>query len=63
MNVLTTILGNLRNGPPREGGGLARLFRLRIGAKLELSFLLVIILISVILSLVGTWVIGDRFVE
>ena len=63
MNTLTAILGMLRNGPPREGGGLARLFRLRIGAKLELSFLLVIVLISLILSLVGTWVIGDRFVE
>ena len=63
MKILSTILGDLRNGPPREGGGLARLFRLRIGAKLELSFLLIIILISMILSLVGTWVIGDRFVE
>jgi two-component system NtrC family sensor kinase len=60
---VTTILGNLRNRLSREGGGLARLFRLRIGAKLELSFLLIIILISLILSLVGTWVIGDRFVE
>ena len=57
------ILGGLREGPPRERGGLTRLFRLRIGAKLELSFLLIIVLISVILSLVGTWVIGDRFVE
>jgi two-component system, NtrC family, sensor kinase len=37
--------------------------RLRIGAKLELSFLVIIILISVILSVLGTWVIGDRFVE
>ncbi|TFG86433.1 MAG: HAMP domain-containing protein, partial [Gemmatimonadales bacterium] len=63
MNILTTILDSLRNRPPREGGGLARLFHLRIGAKLELSFLLIIILISLILSLVGTWVIGDRFVE
>jgi two-component system NtrC family sensor kinase len=63
VNILTAILGLLRSGPPREGGGLARLFRLRLGAKLELSFLLIIILISVILSLVGTWVIGDRFVE
>ena len=63
MNLLTAIPGNLRNRLSREGGGLARLFRLRIGAKLELSFLLIIILISLILSLVGTWVIGDRFVE
>jgi two-component system NtrC family sensor kinase len=63
VNLLTTILGRLRNGTSREDGGLARLFRLRIGAKLELSFLLIIILISLILSLVGTWVIGDRFVE
>jgi two-component system, NtrC family, sensor kinase len=37
--------------------------RLRIGAKLELSFLLIIIVISVILSVLGTWFIGDRFVE
>ena len=63
VNAPTSILRDLRHGPPRDGGGLARLFRLRIGAKLELSFLLIIILISVILSLVGTWVIGDRFVE
>ena len=57
------ILDRVRNGPPSSGGGLARLFRLRLGAKLELSFLLIIIVISLILSLVGTWVIGDRFVE
>jgi two-component system NtrC family sensor kinase len=63
VNILTAILGKLRNGSSREDGGLERLFRLRIGAKLELSFLLIILLISLILSLVGTWVIGDRFVE
>jgi two-component system, NtrC family, sensor kinase len=57
------ILDRARIGPPPSGGGLARLFRLRLGAKLELSFLLIIIVISLILSLVGTWVIGDRFVE
>ncbi len=37
--------------------------RLRLGAKLELSFLLIIIVISVLLSVIGTWLIGDRFVE
>ena len=54
-----------RTGPGRvpPGGGLTRLFRLRLGAKLELSFLLIIIVISLILSLVGSWLIGDRFVE
>jgi two-component system NtrC family sensor kinase len=57
------ILDRTRNGPPSPGGGLARLFHLRLGAKLELSFLLIIIVISLILSLVGTWLIGDRFVE
>jgi two-component system, NtrC family, sensor kinase len=55
------ILDRARNGPPSSGGGLARLFHLRIGAKLELSFLLIILVISLILSLVGTWVIGGRF--
>ncbi len=63
MNLLKAILERLRHGPPAGAGGLGRLLRLRIGAKLELSFLLIIILISLILSLVGTWVIGDRFVE
>jgi len=63
VSVKTTIPAGLREGPPLEGGGRARLARLRIGAKLELSFLLVIVLISLILSLVGTWVIGDRLVE
>ncbi len=63
MNLLLAILDRLRNGPPAGAGGLGRLLRLRIGAKLELSFLLIILLISLILSLVGTWVIGDRFVE
>ena len=72
MKEPTPILDRLRNGPPdparirglgAHGGGLARLFHLRLGAKLELSFLLIIIVISLILSLVGTWLIGDRFVE
>jgi len=57
------ILDRARNGPPPPGGGLARLFHLRLGAKLELSFLLIIVVISLILSFVGTWLIGDRFVE
>ena len=63
MSPPSPILDRTRNGPPSTGGGLARLFRLRLGAKLELSFLLIIVVISLILSLVGTWLIGDRFVE
>ena len=63
MTPPSPILDRVRNGPPSSGGGLARLFRLRLGAKLELSFLLIIIVISLILSLVGTWVIGGRFEE
>ena len=63
MNLLRAILDRLRHGPPAGAGGLGRLVRLGLGAKLELSFLLIIIVISLILSLVGTWLIGDRFVE
>ncbi len=63
MTPPSPILDRTRNGPPPSGGGLGRLFRLRLGARLELSFLLIIIVISLMLSLVGTWLIGDRFVE
>ena len=63
MNAPSPILDRSRQGPPPSGGGPGRSFHLRLGAKLELSFLLIIIVISLILSLVGTWLIGDRFVE
>lgn len=63
MKQLIPILDRARNRPQPSGGGLARLFHLRLGAKLELSFLLIIIVISLMLSLVGSWLIGDRFVE
>jgi two-component system NtrC family sensor kinase len=63
VSILITMLGLLRGRQAAGADGTSRRVpRFPIATKLELSFLLIIILISVIFSAVGLWIIGDRFV-
>lgn len=63
MNRLSDILaalnpGRLARSAPGDSGG----FKVRIAAKLVLSFLLIIFLTSGIFNIVGVRIIGDRVV-
>ena len=63
MNTLSDILASLTLGwLARPAAGGARVFKVRIATKLVLSFLLIILLTSMIFSIVGVRVIGNRVV-
>ena len=63
MSLRTAISAVLR-GRPAEGAEVVirHVLRVPIATNLVLSFLLVIVLTTVIFSAVGLWIIGDRFV-
>ena len=59
-NILARLgIGRLLQLP----GSGSCVFKVRIATKLVLSFVLIILLMSVTFSVVGVWVIGDRVVE
>lgn len=60
MSKLSDIFASMRMRRPALGG--AGLFKVRIATKLVLSFLLIILLTSGVLSIVGARVIGNRVV-
>ena len=63
MNKLSEILGALKiRRLAKSALGDSRLFKVRIATKLVLSFLLIIVLTSGVLSIVGAQVIGNRVV-
>jgi two-component system NtrC family sensor kinase len=62
MNKLSDIPPLTTGWLAKPAGGGAGAFKMRIATKLVLSFLLIILLTSVIFSIVGVRVIGDRVV-